>query len=289
MSVLVLGSTGQVGQYLQSIRPQDTFWTRDQLDLSRNTTVESDIVDHAPSLIVNVAAFTAVDRAESESIEAWQVNAESVAAIARAARSLDVPLIHVSTDYVFGGEDTSKEHHPGDATRPSNTYGRSKLAGELAVATLASRYWILRTSWVFGAFGSNFVKTILRLARERDSLSIVDDQWGRPTFAGDIASAIDSLIAAYQSGSFPPFGTHHLAGDPATTWCRFAVEIVHRAQQIGLIARLPEIHGITTDEYPTPAKRPMNSMLALDPEFIAQLQVNTDWREGLEHTLRALH
>jgi len=157
MTVLVLGSAGQLARHLRELWPQATFWGRDSLDLSRPETVLGHVCSLRPSTIVNAAAYTAVDRAEAEPDLAWRINSEAAAALARAARALDVPLVHVSTDYVFDGR-AARPYVESDAVAPLNVYGRSKLGGELAVAALCSRYWILRSSWVFSEYGSNFVR-----------------------------------------------------------------------------------------------------------------------------------
>ncbi len=180
MTFLVLGRTGQLASHLQITSPDAWFWDRATADLSDVANLEEKLVAAAPAAIVNAAAYTAVDRAETEPDLAWRINAEAPAAMARAARRLDVPLIHVSTDYVFDGASGSP-YVETDGTRPPSVYGRSKLGGELAVATLCAKHWILRTSWVFSEHGHNFPKTMLRLARERTELRVVDDQHGRPT------------------------------------------------------------------------------------------------------------
>ena len=195
MTVLVLGFSGQLATHLRELLPDADYWGKDTLDLRQPTKARAAIEAHQPSLIVNAAAYTAVDKAESERDAAWGLNAEAPAMLARAAAALDVPLIHISTDYVFDGTKEG-EYEVGDACNPISTYGESKLAGELAVRSLCPRSWILRTSWVFSEFGLNFVKTILRLARERDELRVVSDQVGRPTYAGDLAALVVRMAAA---------------------------------------------------------------------------------------------
>ncbi len=285
MTVLVLGSSGQLGRHLQELLPGAEFLTRATADLAAPSAVEAAVLARRPTLIVNAAAYTAVDRAESEPALAWRVNAEAPAALARVSAELDVPLVHVSTDYVFDGKKSSA-YEETDPTSPSTVYGATKLAGELAVRTIAKKHWILRTSWVFSEHGSNFVKTMLRLARERPELKVVADQRGRPTYAADLARAIVALSAQYGSAaSTIPYGTLHASGGREVSWYEFAGHILGRAQEVGLIASVPKIHPIPTSEYPTPARRPLNSALRTSATLA---WVGFDWEAGLECTLRKL-
>jgi dTDP-4-dehydrorhamnose reductase len=180
MTVLVLGSSGQLATHLRALLPDATYCGRDSLDLGKPGAVTASIEAMKPSAIVNAAGYTAVDKAESEPALAWRINAESAAAAALAATALDVPLVHVSTNYVFDGTKAS-EYVEDDATNPLSVYGATKLAGELATRALCKKSWILRVGWVFSEHGANFVKTVLRLAATRDELKIVADQLGRPT------------------------------------------------------------------------------------------------------------
>lgn len=287
MRTIVLGSTGQVGSHLRDLLPDAAFWSRADADLADPASVEAAVLAAAPSAIVNAAAYTAVDRAESEAALAWRVNAESVAAVARAATALDIPLLHVSTDYVFDGS-SERSYLEHDATNPISVYGRTKLAGDLAAATLCPRSWILRTSWVFSEHGANFVKTMLRLGDERERLTIVDDQRGRPTYAGHIAETITALLARIKAGDAPLPGIHHVTGGPVATWFEFAGEIFEQAQARGLVARVPVLAPITTADYPTPARRPANSILEPSRGFLAHLGVTVDWQAGLRNALDRL-
>jgi dTDP-4-dehydrorhamnose reductase len=223
-----------------------------------------------------------VDRAESEPELAWRINAEAPAELARICAARQIPFVHVSSDYVFSGQ-SAEPFDESDPVGPASVYGRSKLGGELAVRTIHPKHWILRTSWVFSEFGANFVKTMLRLAREREELNVVADQRGRPTYAGDIAAAIVGLAREPAS---VPYGIHHATGGSAVSWHEFASEIIERAHKVGLIAKKPAIHPIPTTSYPTPAKRPLNSVLT--PSSSLTRIARFDWESGLDRTLAKL-
>jgi dTDP-4-dehydrorhamnose reductase len=286
MTILVLGSTGQLASHLRELLPGATFWSRAEADLGQPASLAAAIIALRPTAIVNAAAHTAVDRAESEPDLAWRVNAEAPAAMARAAQALDIPLIQVSTDYVFDGSKDGP-YVVTDPVAPISVYGRSKLGGELAVQTLCTKHWILRTSWVFSEFGHNFVKTMLRLARERETLSVVDDQHGQPTYAGDLARLIRDLLrdgAAAPTHALP-WGRYHVGSGPVVTWRDFAERIVGLAGERGLIGRVPTVAGIPTSAYPTPARRPRNSVLASDTSLTARYPNAFDWPAGLDTVL----
>jgi dTDP-4-dehydrorhamnose reductase len=286
MSVLVLGSDGQVGSHLREILPDATFWGRSDADLANPADVETAICRSAPSLVVNCAAYTSVDKAEQEPELAWRVNAESPAAIARAATVLKIPVVHVSTDYVFDGH-SNRPYRERDGANPINAYGRTKLAGDLAISTLCEQHWILRTSWVFSEHGSNFVKTMLRLAGERDRLTIVADQRGRPSYAGDIAVVIARLVERIETGTPTP-GTYHLGGGPEITWFEFASYTFREAKLRGLVAMSPELVPIRTSDYPTPAARPLNSVLEPNKGFLEHIGADMDWENGLARMMNSL-
>ncbi|MEQ8990964.1 MAG: dTDP-4-dehydrorhamnose reductase [Pseudomonadales bacterium] len=287
MTTLVLGSTGQVGSHLRKVVRDAVFWSRGDADLTDPAGVEARVVAAKPTALVNAAAYTAVDRAESEASLAWRVNADAAAAIARAAATLDIPLVHISTDYVFDGS-SERAYLEHDATNPLSVYGRSKLAGDLATVTLCPRSWTLRTSWVFSEHGANFVKSMLRLAGERNRLNIVDDQRGRPTYAGHIADVIGALLARLAAEDAPLPGIFHVSGGPVATWFEFAGEIFEQALPRGLVARVPVLTPITTADYPTPARRPANSILEPSRGFLSDLGVTVDWQKGLRTALDAL-
>jgi dTDP-4-dehydrorhamnose reductase len=287
MTILVLGSSGQLARHLRDVLPDATYCGRDALDLGEPTSVAAAIEAMRPSAIVNAAGYTAVDKAESEPALAWRINAESVAAAALAATALAVPFVHVSTDYVFDGRKSSG-YVETDATNPLSVYGASKLAGELATRALCKKSWILRVSWVFSEHGANFLKTMLRLAATRDELRVVADQRGRPTYAGDVASVIAELVRRADSEACLPFGTYHAVGGPAVSWHEFADTIVEQAFTRGMIAKRVPVRAIRTEEYPTPARRPANSVLEPSGELERASGFAMDWSAGLATALTAL-
>jgi len=291
MTILVIGSTGQLARHLRDLWPEARFLGRAELDLLRSDDVAETIAQCRPSVIVNAAAYTAVDRAETEPELSWRVNAEGAATLARAASSLDVPLLHVSTDYVFDGR-ADVPYSETDPVNPLNAYGRSKLGGELAVAALCRRHWILRTSWVFSEYGSNFVKTMLRLAREGRALRVVHDQFGRPTYAGDLARLVGRIVDTMNQPETLPHGLHHAVGGPATSWHGFAAAIVDIGRRQGLITGPVEVTGVSTADYlagapGTVATRPARSVLQAGAR-VAALGVPLEWRPSLEGMLERL-
>lgn len=286
MNPLVLGENGQLAWELRKRWPAAAFWGRRTIDLADTDELERRVVAARPDVVVNAAAYTAVDGAESEPDRAWRLNAEAPAALARAASVLGVPLLHVSTDYVFDGSGV-RAFRDTDPVGPINVYGRTKLAGELAVASLAPQHLILRTSWVFSAHGQNFVKTMLRLAAERDTLRVVADQVGCPTWAGDLAAAIVKAVEAMGDCPDPPHGIRHLCGGDAVSWHQLAEAVVDGALAKGMLAYKPNIEPITTEDYPTPAARPRNSRLEPSADLQALLEFTPDWRRGLNDVLNA--
>lgn len=279
MSILVFGKTGQLAREL-ALLDGVTCLGRAQVDLSDPAACAEAIGHYAPVAVINAAAYTAVDRAEEEDALAQVVNGAAPAAMAQACAELDIPFVTVSTDYVFDGSGTIP-WQPSDAVAPINAYGRSKLAGEEAVAATGGRYAILRTSWVVSAHGHNFVKTMLRLGAERDHLSIVGDQIGAPTPARDIAAACLEMARQLRADRGKS-GTYHLQGLPEVSWAGVAAEIFAQA---GMTC---EVTDIATSAYPTPAARPLNSRLdctTLETVFnISQ----PDWRLGLRDILNDL-
>lgn len=276
MSVLVFGKSGQVAMELQSIHPNYTYLSRAEADLSKPETCAAAILAAKPRAVINAAAYTAVDRAEEEEALAHTINAQAPAAMARACASLGIALIHISTDYVFDGSgDTPRT--PDADTAPLNAYGRSKLAGEEAIRASGALHAILRTSWVFSAHGNNFVKTMLRLSETRDTLSIVADQIGGPTPASAIAEA-----CAHLSRNISTSGTYHFSGAPETSWAGFAREIFAQA------GRAVTVQEITTADFPTPAKRPLNSRLDC-ASLLSDFTISQPkWRNELNMVIRKL-
>jgi dTDP-4-dehydrorhamnose reductase len=262
-TVLVVGCRGQVGRELMETQPpaglSPVGLAHGDLDVTDPAAVRRIVERYRPALIVNAAAYTAVDRAEAEPEAAFAVNADGPAHLAEAAAAAGSALLHVSTDYVFDGA-KAEPYAEDDPVRPLSVYGASKAAGESAIRERLEHHVILRTSWVFGAYGTNFVKTMLRLGRERDRLQVVADQRGCPTGAADVAEAILGIAHQFlierRDGLW---GTYHFASPGATTWYDFAQAIFERAQ--ARWGRRPEVTPITTAEYPTPAPRPAASVL----------------------------
>ena len=262
MKVLVLGRDGQVGKALVPLFAEADFLGRRELDLAYPNNIKTVLQKLKPDCIINAAAYTAVDKAESEAELAHTVNEFAVQALAEYAAENDCWLIHFSTDYVFPG-DKQGAYHENDDTAPTGVYGHSKLAGEQAIRRLCKRYYIFRTSWVFAEDGANFVNTMLRFAKERDDLSVVSDQVGCPSYAGDIAQIVSRVTTKLTLAEEEklPAGIYHLSCRGALSWHDFAEEIFRRAHQSGVISRIPKLKAISTDEYPTAAQRPANSVL----------------------------
>jgi dTDP-4-dehydrorhamnose reductase len=260
---------------------------RNAADITKASAVSAVMAREQPDLVINLAAYTAVDRAESEPEMAWAVNCAGAALIAASCGERAIPLVHLSTDYVFDGR-KSEPYSEGDAVNPLNVYGRSKEAGERAVRAAAPRHIILRTAWVYGAYGSNFVKTILRLGAEHPVLRVVADQHGCPTAAADIAAALIAIARHIERGEMQ-WGTFHFAAAGCTSWHAFAEEIVAlvRALSGWSGGSEPRVEPITTDQYPTAARRPMNSVL--DCRKIAAFGISRPpWRSSLPAVVREL-
>lgn len=265
MKVLILGKSGQVATALAQAGAglpagsQVEAWGRDQLDLADVANVFDRLMQSGAGAIINAAAYTAVDKAESDEDAAVRLNAEGPAQAARAARALNIPFVQISTDFVFSGNKASP-YIETDALNPLSAYGRSKVLGEQLVIAAHEGATILRTAWVFHEHGGNFVKTMLRLGRERDELRVVADQHGSPTYAGDIASACLKIIEKAAAGDSKAQGVFHFSGAGSTTWYGFALEIFGMAAELGYPAP-KSVVAVGTAEYPTPATRPANSRL----------------------------
>ena len=279
MKILVFGKTGQVATCLQE-QADVTALGRDKADLSNPDQCAAVIAATNADVIINAAAYTAVDKAETDTDMAELVNHTAVAAMAKAAAARDIPFLHISTDYVFPGGGT--EPWNTDAkTGPLGVYGATKLRGEQAVVDAGGRYAILRTSWVFSAHGNNFVKTMLKLGKDRDALTIVGDQIGGPTAAADIAATLLEMARAIVEDD-KPSGTYHYSGKPDCSWADFASEIFTQA---GITC---DVTPIPTKDYPTPATRPLNSRLncaTLQRDFGIR---RPDWRASLGGVLKDL-
>jgi dTDP-4-dehydrorhamnose reductase len=259
ITTLVIGTTGQLATELRRrAEPGLELTPPERVDLSNPADLEASLERLRPQLVVNAGAYTAVDRAESEPQQAHAVNAAGPGVLARWCERNEAALIHVSTDYVFDGSKLGP-YVESDTTAPINVYGQSKLAGELAIRSALERHIILRTSWVFSAHGHNFVKTMLRLAKERDKLRVVADQKGRPTAAAELARVICLLGGRFAAASTLSWGTYHFASAGATTWEGLAQATV--ALQAHYSGRRPSVGAILSTDYPTPAQRPLNSVL----------------------------
>lgn len=292
MRILLLGRNGQVGWELQrALAPLGAVVALDRHgdgglcgDLSRPAALADSVRALAPEVIVNAAAYTAVDKAESERELAWRINAEAVGALAQEAARANALLLHYSTDYVFDGSGT-RPWREDDATGPLSAYGASKLAGEDAVRDSGCRHLILRTSWVYAARGANFAKTMLRLAAERERLTVVADQAGAPTGAELIADVSAHALRATLAD--PALcGSYHLAAAGETSWHTYAGFVVDEARRLGASLKVAEIAPIPTADYPTPAARPLNSRLdtsRLRTRFGLHLP---DWQDGVARMLR---
>jgi dTDP-4-dehydrorhamnose reductase len=282
MRILVFGQTGQVARELARRKPDGVALVtlgRAQADLSDPGQCAVAVRTHDADAVINAAAWTAVDKAEAEEAAAHVVNAATPGAMALACAELGRPFLHISTDYVFDGSGTLP-FAPDHPTGPLGAYGRTKLAGEQAVRDAGGVHVILRTSWVVSAHGSNFVKTMLRLGAERDTLNVVADQVGGPTSAASIADALYVCARGLVEGS--EGGTHHFSGAPDVSWAEFARTIMARA---GLGAR---VNDIPTSAYPTPARRPLNSRLDGSSLKAAFGIDRPDWRDDLERILAEL-
>ena len=285
MRILVFGTTGQLARELLRRAPEGVAVQavgRDTADLTDPAACAAVVAATDADLILNAAAYTAVDQAETDRATADLVNGEAPGAMARAAAARGLPFLHVSTDYVFDGAGT-RPWREDDPVAPLGAYGASKLLGELQVAEAGGQAVILRTAWVFSAHGKNFVKTMLRVGAEREALSVVDDQRGGPTAAADIADALFTIATAFGKGHGVP-GIYHFAGAPTVSWADFA-EAIFAASSL---PRKPVVNRIPSSDYPTPAKRPGNS--ALDCSLLAKTYGITqpDWRKSLADVISEL-
>jgi dTDP-4-dehydrorhamnose reductase len=291
MKILLTGVSGQVGRALA--RPLlalgDVIGAeRKLLDLADTASIERAIRQFEPDLIINPAAYTAVDRAESEPELAMRINAEGPAVLAREAARTGARLVHFSTDYVFDGS-KSAPYLESDPTSPSSVYGRSKLAGELAIAASGCRHLVLRTSWVYDLAGANFLRTMYRLSGEREELRVVDDQRGAPTTSTAIAQGCTNALQQWLQDDTPRRdGVYHMTCAGQTTWCGFARAIMARLPQIAAAlgtpppTRAPRVSAIRTEDYPTAARRPANSVLdnsKLQTHFAVMMPT---WEQALD-------
>lgn len=292
MKILLLGKNGQVGHALQhhllTLGGELVTLVRNDVDFTDLPALRQTLDYHAPNIIVNAVAYTAVDKAETEEHLAAQINAEALVVLSAYAKHKDALLVHYSTDYVFDGEKTTP-YLETDLTNPQNVYGRTKRLGEEAILNSGCKAFIFRTSWVYSAHGNNFVKTMLRLAAERDSLNVVADQIGAPTSANFIARLSTEAIRQHLHSKMP-LGLYHLTAAGYTSWHGFACHVVQRARANGLSLKLhlENIHPVDTSAYPLPAKRPKNSRL----DTSAFMQVFggefLDWRIDVDNVVDEL-
>lgn len=286
MKILVTGSNGQVGsclvkQLTELSEIECLAVDRDQLDITDRDAVNKLVNEFKPDAIINAAAHTAVDKAEQEVELSYAINRDGPKFLAQSANRVGATILHISTDYVFAGDKVG-EYVETDAVAPQGIYGQSKLAGELAVAAACPRHIIMRTAWVFCETGNNFVKTMLRLAQSRDELGVVADQFGGPSYAGDIAAALITMAQSLYNGNHD-YGIYHFAGMPHVSWHQFASNIFNKANEQGILNKVMRVNAITSDQYPTPAKRPANSKLdcqKIEQTFGIQ---PSDWQTALKN------
>lgn len=293
MRILLFGSTGQLGQECLSVLSDKevTAVGREQVDLTDPAAISRTIVDYYPDLIINTAAYTAVDKAEVESDLAFAVNETAPRAIATAAQQISASFIHVSTDYVFNGH-SHLPYQEIDPTQPIGVYGQSKLAGEAAVQQECDRSIILRTAWVYSAYGKgNFVKTMLKLGSERESIKVVMDQIGSPTWAQYVAEAIHQLVPLMTESRFDlePKGIYHCTNSGVASWYDFAIAIFEEAHQIGFPLRVKRVEPITTAQFPTAAQRPPYSVLSNKKLDLVLGSSAPYWRTSLRQMLSQLY
>jgi len=290
MRILVTGANGQVGWELARRGARKGFdilaLDHATLDITNSSAVNREVRGSGPSVVVNAAAYTAVDQAESESELAFAVNRDGPAYLASACAEVGVPLFHISTDYVFDGEKKGP-YLETDQDSPLSVYGKSKAAGEVAVRERLREHIILRTSWVYGVHGRNFVKTMLRLGREKDVIQVVADQYGCPTYAADLADAILKIAAQMQDNSEITWGTYHYCGKGVTSWHGLGEATLSLAKKYASL-RVKTIEAIMTAEYQTPAKRPFNS--ALDCSLVEKtFNIHPKpWRESLAQMIKIM-
>lgn len=285
LKVAVTGANGQLGHKLvKYLEGKVTLMAYDKLalNIADKEQVYKKLTAFAPDIIINAAAYTAVDRAELEPDLAADINQFGAEHLAQTAQKLGAVLVHVSTDYVFDGTNEAA-YEETDATNPQGIYGLTKLAGEHSIIRYATKHIILRTAWVFCEHGNNFVKTMLRLAQSKQEFGVVSDQRGGPTYAGDIADAIISIISQIDSSNEHRWGIYHYSGAPYVTWHQFAKQIFEKADQQNLISIMPIVNAISTSQYPTLAKRPAFSMLNCEKIERTFGIKSSNWNDALDN------
>lgn len=291
MRILVAGRQGQVGSELAFLGAEQGLdlvaLGRSDLDVTDTESIASVFEIYQPDLLINAAAYTAVDKAESEPGRAYAVNETATALLADSCAEANIPMLHISTDYVFDGtkEGSYKEEDP---VNPIAVYAKSKEAGERALRERLENHIILRTSWVFGVQGNNFVKTMVRLAKDRDRLKVVSDQFGGPSSARGIASALLTIAAQYEKNGTVSWGTYHYCQKPYVSWHQFAQAIIERATEIELVDHPVEVAPILSSEFPTPVTRPKNGCLSVK-KLNCRFKINAPgWIDDLENVLNDL-
>lgn len=289
MDILILGGAGQVGLELQRAVWPDGLHpiapTRVELDVTDTAAIGRAVAARPWAAVVNVAAYTAVDKAESDVEAAWRLNALAPAVLAHETAKAGIPVVHVSTDYVFDGSKAG-DYEVDDPVAPLGVYGASKEGGEQGVRTGNPRHAIVRTAWVVSPFRANFVKTMIRLAGERPSLRVVDDQHGCPTVAGDLARALVTIAARLATDAAAPVGTYHFANAGNTTWCGLARAVMDFSAEQG--GPSVPVEGIGTTDYPTPARRPANSRLSTGRITRDYGIVPRPWRDAVKDVVAEL-
>lgn len=283
MSVLVFGSTGQIGQALSALLDDAVVLGRTEADFSKPDSLAAIVEDIRPEAVINAIAYTQVDKAEEEEALATLINGDAPGVLARVSAKLNIPFAHYSTDYVYDGSG-DKPRNETTPTAPLSAYGRSKLAGEKAVEAAGGQYLIFRTSWVYDAFGKNFLKTMLRLGAEREQLRVVADQIGAPSYAPHLAAA---TLQAMAKPDFTP-GIYHMCNAGETSWHGFAEEIFKEAKAHGMEMKVQSVEPIPSSAYPTAATRPLNSRLDCSKLKDTLGVTLPDWREGLKDAMEIL-
>lgn len=291
MKLLIIGKNGQVGKsLLKEITkfPEISFLALDraELDITDSFSVDEAIRKYNPNFIINAAAYTAVDKAEKEHTKAYRVNADGPKNLAISAEKYQACLLHISTDYVFSGNQNSL-YIESSKVNPKSVYGKSKLKGEQDIALNCSSYIIFRTSWIFSEYGNNFVKRMMELSKSNDLLDIVDDQLGGPTYAGDIANALIKIALSIYQGN-TSFGIYHFSGHPFVSWKEFAIEIFNIALAKRLLMNPIRVNAVSSEEYPSIAKRPKNSRLDCTKVANDFMVKPSDWKVGLIKVFESL-
>lgn len=289
--VLIVGANGQLGwELVQQCRHQGMHLLAldcPGIDIADESSAYSCLAPLPARILVNAAAYTAVERAESEPVAAFAVNREGAKNLARYCKERQIPLIHISTDYVFDGSKKGA-YVEDDPVAPIGVYGRSKEGGEAEVRGLVESHLIIRTAWLYGVHGQNFVKTMLKLGRERETLRVVADQWGCPTYAADLAAAVLKIVGLYLAGNKIAWGTYHYCGTGETSWHGFSEAIFELARKHESL-KVKAITPITTAEYPTPARRPANSVLDCSKIERHFAILPRPWKESLTEMIDRLY